>query len=173
MLFHSNWSILQTFYHKSGNGRDYCCLMGFNVSSDDRFWFAFTTASGNSKLKAVGKSENREAFRWNVWQIMALFTATGRGGVSRCRQHLTTVWADCVPVCFFAAAWSWTSSSRRTNCSRWWRGFALQRTATSPPCLTPRRPSPPPRNASPKLTPRSMLAGNFGSCEHTESSLPP
>lgn len=103
---------------------------------------------------------------------MALFTATARGGVNSCMQHSTTVWADCAPLCFFAAVWSWTSSSRRTSCSRWWRGFALRRTATSPPCLTPRRPSPPPRNASPKLTPRSMLAGNFGSCEHTGPSLP-
>lgn len=69
--------------------------------------------------------------------------------------------------------WSWTSSSRRTSCSRWWRGCALRRTATSPSCLTPRRPSPPPRNASPKLTPRSTLAGNFGSCENTGPSPSP
>lgn len=34
-----------------------------------------------------------------------------------------------------------------------------------PPCLTPRRPSHRPQNASPKLTPRSTLAGNFGSSE--------
>lgn len=76
-------------------------------------------------------------------------------------------------LCVFAAVWSWTSSSRRTSCSRWWWGFALRRTATSPLCLTPRRPSPPPRNASPKLTPRSTLAGNFGSCKNTGPSPPP
>lgn len=103
---------------------------------------------------------------------MALFIATGRGGVNSRMQHSTTVWADCAPLCFFAAVWSWTSNSRRTSCSRWWRGSALRRTATSPPCLTPRRPSPPPRNASPKLTRRSMLAGNFGSCEHTGPPRP-
>lgn len=76
-------------------------------------------------------------------------------------------------LCVVAAVWSWTSSSRRTSCSRWWWGFALRRTATSPLCLTPRRPSPPPLNASPKLTPRSTLAGNFGSCKNTGPSPPP
>lgn len=63
------------------------------------------------------------------------------------------------------AVWSWTSSSRRTSCCRWWRGCAPRRTPTSPLCLTPRRPTPPPPNASPKQTPRSTRAGNSGSCE--------
>lgn len=72
----------------------------------------------------------------------------------------------------FAAVWSWTSSSRRTSYSRWWRGFALPTTPTSPPCLTPRRPSPPPRNASPKPTPRSTPAGNFGSFENRRITHP-
>lgn len=71
---------------------------------------------------------------------------------------------------FIAAVWNWTSSCRRTSYNHSWRGFVLQTMPTSPPCLTPRRPSPPPQNESPKLTPRSTLAGNFGSCENTEPS---
>lgn len=102
-----------------------------------------------------------------------VFIATGWVGVNRFMLQLAAIWAECVCLCLFAAVWSWTSSSRRTSCSRWWRGFALWRTATSPLCLTPRRPSPPPRNASPKLTPRSTLAGNFGSCEKRHDSFLP
>lgn len=78
-----------------------------------------------------------------------------------------TVWPDY--LCFDAAS-SWTSSSRRTSCSHWWRGCAPQRTATCPRCLTHRRPSPPPPNASPKGTPRSTPAGNCGSCRKKGSS---
>lgn len=85
-----------------------------------------------------------------------------------CRQLLFKL---TVFLSVFAAVWSWTSSFRRTSCSHWWRGFAQRRTATFPLCLTPRRPSPPPQNASPKLTPRSTLAGNFGSYEKTQDRL--
>lgn len=83
-----------------------------------------------------------------------------------CRLKVEIALTDCLG--FFAAVWNWTSSCRRTSYNHWWRGFVQQRIPTSPPCLTPRRLSPPPQKESPKLTPRSTLAGNFGSCEKME-----
>ena len=60
------------------------------------------------------------------------------------------------------AVWSWTLSSRRINCSRWWRDCAQWIIHNALLCLTPTRCSPPPQNASQRLSPKSMPAGNSG-----------
>lgn len=121
----------------------------------------------------VDRSNTKHAEKgWNTKTKVGLYSDANAKNDSRkdwfrrvngSAQRLVTVWPDY--LCFFDAASSWTSSSRRTSCSHWWRGYALQRTVTSPLCLTHRRPSPPPPNASPKGTPRSMHAGNCGSCK--------
>lgn len=95
-------------------------------------------------------------FVWNVLQ-------TGDDAMAASMQPLASV--DSLCLCLFAAVWSWTSSCRRTSCSRSWRGSAPRTRPTSPLWLTRGRPSPPPPNASPNQTPRSTLAGNFGSYE--------
>lgn len=81
------------------------------------------------------------------------------------RFLFTTDKTQCNVFCLFVIVWSWTSSCRRTSCSPWWRGSVPRRRPTSRPCLTPRRPTRPRPNASPKPIPRSTLAGNFGSFE--------
>lgn len=73
----------------------------------------------------------------------------------------------CLSHSFSLSVWSWTLSSRRTSCSRWWGGCAQWRTHPSPRCLTLRRPTPPRPNARPKPRPRNTHAGNCGSSKHT------